>query len=126
MTTRDRSRRGATLALLLLLPLLAGFAGKCDKSGNRNADRSPQEIAADDLLRTQVREDLTTRSRVAELWAIDIEINVFRLKVTLAGKVASEAARAEAIRLARESEVEREGVRFKAREVDAGKLKVSP
>ena len=141
MRIHERSRRGVTLTLLLVLPLcLASFAAKCDNKGggNKTANNSNNvNVAAgddekirevDDLLRSKIRQNLTEQSNNSNtgLSALDIEVSVSKRKVGLSGEVRSEAARAEAERIARETEVERQGEKFKAADVDVSKLKVKP
>jgi hypothetical protein len=107
---------------------MASFAAKCGGSNKNSSVRTPDEIAVDDLLRSKVREDITKQSQVSTngLRAIDMLIDAVKLKVTLSGTVATDAAREEAIRVAGQSEVERNGKKFKATEVDASNLKVKP
>lgn len=132
MRINQRSRRNAHLSLVLVLPLfLMSFAAKCDgnsnKGGNTNADVN-KEREVDDLLRSKVRENLTAQSNNSNtgLSALDIEIGVSKRKVTLTGSVKSQAARDEAVRVARDTEVDRNGEKFKPTEVDAGRLTVTP
>lgn len=125
MRHRARSHRNVTLAFAVILPLfMASFAGNCNKSKTPN--RTPEAIAVDNLLTTKVRENLTNQTQVPTLRAIDIEINTFNQKVTLTGSVSADAAREEAIRLAGQTEVEKDGTKFKVKEVDASNLKVKP
>ena len=134
MRIHDGSRRRASLALLLILPLCLAFsAAKCNKGGDdKNANLAAKQKedarAVDDLLRSKVRQDITEKSAASTtgLSALDIEIGVSKRKVTLVGAVKTEAAREEAVRIARESEVEFNGEKFKATEVDASKLTVKP
>lgn len=133
MRIHDGSRRKASLALLLLLALcLSSFAAKCDKGGGKNANLAARQAedarAVDDLLRSKVRQDITEKSAASTsgLSALDIEVGVSKRKVTLGGTVKTEAAREEAVRIARESEVEINGEKFKAAEVDASRLTVKP
>lgn len=139
MRIHESSRRSAPLALVLVLPLcLASFAAGCaNKGGDRNvngpnvngaANSGEIDVELDDLLRGKVRQNLTERSNNSNtgLSALDIEVGVSKRKVTLGGTVKSEAARAEAERIARETEVERNGEKFKATDVDTSKLTVKP
>ena len=139
MRIHERSRRSVPLALVLVLPLcLASFAAKCNNKGdnqnvngaNVNGAANSREIdrELDDLLRSKVRQNLTEQSNNSNtgLSALDIEVGVSKRKVTLSGTVKSEAARAEAERIARETEVERNGEKFKATDVDVSKLTVKP
>lgn len=137
MRIHARSRRSVPLALVLVLPLcLASFAAKCDsRGGNKNvnsanvngaANGAEMDTGLDDLLRSKVRQNLTEQSNNSNtgLSALDIEVGVSKRKVTLSGAVRSEAARAEAERIARETEVERNGEKFKPTDVDTSKLTV--
>jgi hypothetical protein len=138
MRIRERSRRSVPLTLLLVLLLcLASFAAQCNRRGNSNkavnnsnvsAGDSEKDREVDDLLRSKIRQNLTERSNNSNtgLSALDIEVSVSKRKVGLSGAVKSEAARSEAERIARETEVERQGEKFKAAEVDTSKLTVKP
>jgi len=130
MRINQRSRRNAHLSLALVLPLfLMSFAAKCDgnknKGGANNADVN-KEREVDDLLRSKVRENLTAQSNNSNtgLRALDIEIGVSKRRVTLTGSVSSTAARDEAARVARDTEVERNGEKFKPTDVDVSRLTV--
>lgn len=138
MRIHERSRRRVPLALLLVLPLcLASFAAQCNKKGGGKAVNNSNNVAAgesekerevDDLLRSKIRQNLTEQSNNSNtgLSALDIEVSVSKRKVGLSGAVKSEAARAEAERIARETEVERQGEKFKPAEVDTSRLTVKP
>ena len=134
MLTRERSRRAAAMTLVLVVTLFtAGFAAKCNgnKKGGANANNTatpdtekPRRI--DDKLRIKVRQDLTEQSANSNtgLSALDIEVAVLNRKVTLTGSVKSQAAREEAVRIARQTEVEDGGEKFKASDVDVSGLTV--
>ena len=133
MRIHERSRRGVSMALVLVLPLfLMSFAAKCD--GKKNADNVNNAGNAnagvtrevDDALRIKVRQNLTEQSGNSNtgLSALDIEVAVLKRKVTLTGAVKSQAAREEAGRIARATEVERNGEKFKAADVDVSGLTV--
>jgi hypothetical protein len=138
MLTRERSRRAAALTLVLVVTLFtAGFAAKCNGSrkggggANANNTATPEserdrERGIDDLLRVKVRQDLTEQSANSNtgLSALDIEVAVVKRKVTLTGSVKSQAAREEAERIARKTEVERNGEKFTAADVDVSGLTV--
>jgi len=131
MRLNERSRRNAHLSLVLVLPLfLMSFAAKCDgnrnKGGNANADVN-REREVDDLLRSKVRENLTAQSNNTNtgLRMLDVEVGVSKRKVTLRGSVSSQAARDEAVRVARDTEVERNGEKFKPSDVDVSGLTVA-
>jgi osmotically-inducible protein OsmY len=137
MLTRERSRRAAALTLVLVVTLFtAGFAAKCNRDKNRggantnnaNSPETTQEVerAVDNMLLVKVRQNLTEQSANSNtgLSALDIEIGVLKRKVTLRGTVRSEAARDAASRIARATEVERNGEMFKVSDVDATGLTV--
>src|ERR1700754_4532413 len=111
MRINERPRRNVHLSLVLVLPLfLMSFAAKCDGNKNRGAGNTAdvnKEREVDDLLRSKVRENLTAQSNNSNtgLSALDIEIGVSKRKVTLTGSVRSQAARDEAVRVARDTEV---------------------
>ena len=132
MRIHERSRRSVSLALVLVLPLfLMSFAGKCD-GGNKNADpvvkEREKERAVDDLLRREVRKSISRQAGNTNtgLSAVDLHVSSQKRKVTLTGTVKSEAAREEAIRAARETEVEKDGEKIKPTDVDASGLTVKP
>src|SRR5215207_10346717 len=122
MRRRERTHKYVTLTFVLILPLfMASFAGKCNKqksnnNSDRGGDRTEQELAVDKLMNVKVRENLTASTLVR---AADIGIRTFKLKVTLDGTVGSQAERDEAMRIAGQAEVEKDGAKFKAKEVDA-------
>lgn len=121
MNKSNNSRRNTTRALILMLPLfMATFAGNCR---GKRPERNENAIAIDNLINAKVRENLTASPVVR---AVDIGIRTFNLKVTLEGTVRSEAERDEAVRITSETEVEKDGVKHKVREVDASQLRVSP
>jgi len=137
MRIHERSRRSVPLTLLLVLLLcLASFGAQCNRRGggkavnNNNSNvaavDSEKEREVDDLLRSKIRQNLTEQSNNSNtgLSALDIEVSVSKRKVGLSGTVKSEAARAEAERIARETEVERQGEKFKPAEVDTSRLTV--
>jgi hypothetical protein len=138
MRIHARSRRNASLVLALLLPLfLVSFAAKCggNKNGagnvaanNGGANNGPGATAVDDELRSKIRQNLTEQSNNTNtgLSALDIEIGVSKRKVTLTGTVKTEAAKAEAKRIAQDTEVELSGQKFKPTEVSADGLTVKP
>jgi hypothetical protein len=127
MRIHERSRRNVSLALVLFLQLfLTSFAAKCDgtKNGNNRNTSVPRE--GDDALRIKVRQNLTEQSGNSNtgLSALDIEVGVSNGKVTLSGTVRSQAAKDEATRIARDTEVEVNGQPIKPTEVDASRLTV--
>ena len=132
MRIHESSRRNVSLALALFLPLfLTSFAAKCDKSRNANsANGNAGGVTRedDDQLRIKVRQNLTEQSANSNtgLSALDIEVGVSKGKVTLSGTVKSQAAKDEAARIARETEVEVNGQKFKPTDVDVSRLTVTP
>lgn len=133
MRIHERSRRNVSLALALFLPLfLTSFAAKCDKSKNannaNNSNSSGITREVDDQLRIKVRQNLTEQSANSNtgLSALDIEVGVSNGKVTLSGAVRSQAAKDEAVRIARDTEVEVNGRKFKPIDVDVSRLTVTP
>lgn len=127
MRSRERTHKYVTLTFVLILPLfMSSVAMKCGKKTQQNTnsdqgERTEQELDVDKLINLKVRENLTASTQVR---ATDIQIRTFKLEVTLDGTVSSEAERAEAIRITEQTEVEKDGVKFKVREVDASNLKV--
>jgi hypothetical protein len=133
MRIHERSRRNVSLALVLFLPLfLASFAAKCgpgkNNVNNGNSTNSGDiPIAVDDLLRSKIRQNLTEQSGNSNtgLSALDIEVGVSKGKVTLSGTARSEAAKAEAKRIAEETQVEFNTKTYKPKEVDVNRLTVT-
>jgi hypothetical protein len=115
---------------VLFLPLfLTSFAAKCDRgknvnNGNGSANTGGITREVDDQLRIKVRQNLTEQSGNSNtgLSALDIEIGVSKGKVTLSGTVKSQAAKDEATRITRDTEVEVNGQKFKPTEVDVSRL----
>jgi hypothetical protein len=132
MMIHERTRRNVSLALVLVLPLfLMSFAAKCD-GGNKNPDpaakQREKERAVDDLLRREVRRAISRQAGNSNtgLSAVDLHVDSQKRKVILTGTVKTEAAREEAVRAAREAEVEKDGEKFKPTDVDASGLSVRP
>ena len=130
MRIHERSRRNVSLTLALVLPFfLMSFAGKCG-GGPKNADdgAKEKERAVDDLLRREVRKSISKQAGNSNtgLSAVDLHVDSQKRKVILTGTVKSEAAREEAIRAARDTEVEKDGEKIKPSDVDASGLTVTP
>jgi hypothetical protein len=137
MRIQERPRRRATLAAVLILPLfLMSFAAKCDgnnkggnnRNGNQNgtqADAFPAE--ADERLGVEIRKAISKNERnVAGVSALDLHVFSVKGKVGVTGTIAGDAARAEVVRIARETEVEVGGRKYKALEVDDSQFAVKP
>ncbi|HLG17618.1 MAG TPA: BON domain-containing protein [Blastocatellia bacterium] len=108
-----------TLTTLFLLALVFP-AYKC---GDKAPRRTDIQIKADREITSEVRRRLTASPIVR---AVDLDIDTVNLKVTLSGAQDSEAAKADAVRIAGEVEVEISGQKFKVREVDASNVKLKP
>lgn len=137
MRIQTRSRRSASLALLLIIPLFTvSFAAKCGGANNNNktdnsnvnATPTPAPKDVDDQLGREIRRALTKNERnVAGLSALDLHVFCVNRKVRLTGTVETQAARDEAIRIARETEVTVGGQTYKADgEPDVSQFTVKP
>jgi osmotically-inducible protein OsmY len=136
MSIQTRSRRSATLTLLLIIPLFtASFAAKCGGGANNNnktdnVNGLPKEIGkkVDDQLGREIRRLISKNERsVAGLSGLDLHVFCVNRKVSITGTVGTDAARDEAIRIARETEVEVEGQKYKAEgEPDVSQFTVKP
>ena len=135
MRTQTRSRRSASLALLLIIPLFTvSFAAKC---GGNNNDNKPGNVNGpppgvgkdvDDKLGREIRRAISKNERnVAGLSGLDLHVFCVNRKVSITGTVGTDAARDEAIRIARETEVEVGGQKYKADgEPDVSQFTVKP
>jgi osmotically-inducible protein OsmY len=134
MRIQARSRRSASLTLALLLPLFtASFAAKCNGGGNKNGDIAAErqkriDREVDDLLGREIRRAISKNERnVVGLSGLDLHVFSVKRKVSINGTVGTEAARDEAVRIARETEVEFEGEKYKAApDVDVSQFTVKP
>jgi osmotically-inducible protein OsmY len=134
MRIQTRSRRSASLALALIIPLFtASFAAKCGGSNNNNkADNvngPPQGVGkkVDDQLGREIRRLISKNERnVPGLSGLELHVFCVNRKVSITGTVGTDAARDEAIRIARETEVEVEGQKYKAADVDVSQFTVKP
>ena len=136
MRIHERPRRRASLAAVLVLPLfLMSFAAKCDGNKNNNnqgggqnstqADAFPVE--ADERLGVEIRKAVSRNERnVAGVSALDLHVFSVKGKVGVTGTIASDAARTEVLRIARETEVEVGGKKYKALDVDGSQFTVKP
>ncbi|MDT7603377.1 MAG: hypothetical protein QOF61_1374 [Acidobacteriota bacterium] len=124
MTRRERPHQNVTLALLIILPLfMASFVTDCHKKTQNTQNTSEDTRDIDNSLSTEVRKRLTDSHQVR---AGNMDIRTSNLKVSLIGTVSSEAERDEAIRLAGQTEIVKDGKTFKVKDVDASKLIVKP
>lgn len=135
MSIQERRRRRASLAAVLVLPLfLMSFAAKCDgdKGGNRGANQNNAQaeafpVEADERLGIEIRKAVSKNERnVAGVSALDLHVFSVKGKVGITGNVASDAARTEVVRIARETEVEVGGRKYKALAVDDSQFTVKP
>lgn len=134
MRVQERPRTKATLAVVLVLPLfLMSFAAKCDNKNNNqggsqnNAQAAGFPVEADERLGVDIRKAISKNERnVAGVSALDLHVFSVNGKVGITGTVANDAARTEVIRIARETEVEVGGRKFKALSVDDGQFTVKP
>lgn len=136
MRIHERPRRRASLTAVLVLPLfLMSFAAKCDgNKGNNNqgggqnntqADAFPVE--ADERLGVEIRKAISKNERnVAGVSALDLHVFSVKGKVGVTGTIANDAARTEVLRIARETEVEVGGKKYKALAVDDSQFNVKP
>lgn len=133
MRIHERPRRRASLAAVLVLPLfLMSFAAKCDGNKNNNqgggqnstqADAFPVE--ADERLGVEIRKAISRNERnVAGVSALDLHVFSVKGKVGVTGTIANDAARTEVVRIARETEVEVGGKKYKALAVDDSQFTV--
>ncbi|HVF67484.1 MAG TPA: hypothetical protein VM914_07465 [Pyrinomonadaceae bacterium] len=136
MRIQERSRRRASLAAVLVLPLfLMSFAAKCDgnkgnsnPNGNQNGTQAEAfPVEADERLGVEIRKAISKNAgNVAGVSALDLHVFSVKGKVGITGTIASDAARAEVVRIARETEVEVGGKKYKALAVDESQLTVKP
>jgi hypothetical protein len=134
MRIQERSRRNSTLAAALVLPLfLMSFAAKCDgnknnRSGGQNgAQAEAFPVEADERLGVEIRKAISKNERkVAGVSALDLHVFSVKGKVGVTGTIGNDAARAEVVRIARETEVEVGGRKYKALEVDESQFTVKP
>jgi len=111
------------------------FAAKCDGDKGSNSRGSNQNntqseafpVEADERLGIEIRKAVSKNERnVAGVSALDLHVFSVKGKVGITGNVASDAARAEVVRIARETEVEVGGKKYKALAVDDGQFTVKP
>lgn len=131
MKLHERPRRGVRFAAVLVLPLfLMSFAAKCDgnKNGNQNNPQTASfPVEADERLGVEIRKAISKNERnVAGVSALDLHVFSVKGKVGVTGTVANDAARTEVVRIAKDTEVEVGGKRYKALEVDESQFKVKP
>ncbi|HKG14235.1 MAG TPA: hypothetical protein VKB12_12990 [Pyrinomonadaceae bacterium] len=135
MKIHERSRRRASLAAVLVLPLfLMSFAAKCDrgKGNNQGVNQNNTQagefpVEADERLGVEIRKAVSRNERnVAGVSALDLHVFSVKGKVGVTGTIANDAARTEVLRIARETEVEVGGRKYKALAVDDGQFAVKP
>ena len=120
MESRRTRREQIALATVIALSLfLVSSAVKCSDKQTR---RSQAEIDLDNMMNAKIRENLTAAS--PDVRATDIEVNTFKLMVKLNGQVRSENERNLAIKIARDTEVVKDGGTHKVKEVEAKDLTV--
>ena len=121
MRIRERNRN-VTVVFMLILPLcMASLTSNCKKKTPPNDNG--EATAVDNALNVKIRENITNSTQVR---AVDFNVVTVNRKATFTGTVNSEAEREAAIRIARETEIERNGVKHKVKDVDASNLKVAP
>jgi len=115
-----RSRREQlALAIVIAVSLfLVASVVKCDKPPHR----TQAEIDLDNAVTSKVRENLTAAS--PDVRAADIRINTVKLIVKLEGQVRSDSERTLAIKIASDTEVVKDGVSQKVKQVEAKDLTV--
>lgn len=134
MRIQERPHTKATLAAVLILPLfLMSFAAKCDNKNNNqggsqnNSQAAGFPVEADERLGVEIRKAVSKNERnVAGVSALDMHVFSVKGKVGITGTVANDAARAEVVRIARETEVEVGGKKYKALDVDDSQFTVKP
>lgn len=135
MRIHERPRRRASLAAVLVLPLfLMSFAAKCDGNkgnnqggGQNNAQADAFPVEADERLGVEIRKAISRNERnVAGVSALDLHVFSVKGKVGVTGTIANDAARTEVVRIARETEVEVGGKKYKALAVDDSQFTVKP
>jgi len=117
---RGPSSRQVAAGLALLGVLVMSSAFRC---GGRER-RTQAAIDLDAMVTAKVRENLTAASPGVR--ATDIGVSTFDLVVTLDGQVRSEAERTQAVQIARDTQVVKEGATHRVAEVKADGLKVKP
>jgi hypothetical protein len=136
MRIHERPRRRASFAAVLVLPLfLMSFAAKCDgNKGNNNQGVNQNNtqagefpVEADERLGVEIRKAVSRNEHnVAGVSALDLHVFSVKGKVGVTGTIANDAARAEVLRIARETEVEVGGRKYKALAVDESQFTVKP
>lgn len=131
MRIQTRSRRSAALTLALLLPLFtASFAAKCGGNNGKTVNDGATPVngkEVDDQLGREIRRVISKNERnVPGLSGLDLHVFCVKRKVSITGTVGTDAARDEAIRIARETEVVVDGQKYKAADVDVSQFTVKP
>ena len=117
---RTRREHIAFVLVILVSLFLVTSAVKCDKT----VKRTQAEIDLDNSVTSKVRSNLTAAS--PNVRAADITINTVKLVVILGGHVRSESERALAVRIASDTEVVKDGVTQKVKQVEAKDLAIKP
>jgi len=117
---RTRREHIAFVLVILVSLFLVTSAVKCDKT----VKRTQAEIDLDNSVTSKVRVNLTAAS--PNVRAADITINTVKLVVILGGHVRSESERALAVRIASDTEVVKDGVTQKVKQVEAKDLAIKP
>ena len=115
---RPRREQIALVIVIAVSLFLIASAVKCDKAPHR----TQAEIDLDNAVTSKVRENLTAAS--PDVRAADIKINTVKLFVKLEGQVRSESERTLAIKIASDTEVMKDGVFQKVKQVEAKDLTV--
>jgi len=117
---RTRREHIALVMVIAVSLFLVAAAVKCDK----NVHRTQAEIDLDNSITSKVRENLTAAS--PDVRATDIKITTLKLIVKLEGQVRSDGERTQAIKIASETEVVKDGITQKVKQVEAKDLTVKP
>ena len=117
---RTRREHIAFVLVILVSLFLVTSAVKCDKT----VKRTQAEIDLDNSVTSKVRVNLTAAS--PNVRAADITINTVKLVVILGGHVRLESERALAVRIASDTEVVKDGVTQKVKQVEAKDLAIKP
>ncbi|HEV7891665.1 MAG TPA: hypothetical protein VGP08_13575 [Pyrinomonadaceae bacterium] len=130
MRIHERPRRNAPLAAVLVLPLfLMSFAAKCDRKppNDNNSQAAAFPVKADESLGVEIRKAISRNERnIGGVSALDLNLFSDKGKVSITGTIANDAARTEVLRIAKETEVEVDGRKYKALSVDESQFTVKP
>ena len=119
---RTRRECIALVVVIAVSLFLVSSAVKCKK--DPASTRTKDEVTLDNMINSKVRENLTANT---DVHATGIKlINSIRLVVALEGHVPSDSERALVIKITRDTEVVKDGITQKVKEVDAKALVVKP